>query len=53
VEVASNNPDIGAHYNFDAAASSLTNGVIQVFTYDGSNLPAGNVRFSVELIEYT
>jgi hypothetical protein len=52
VEVASNNPDIGAHYNFDAGGSSLTNAVIQVFTYDGSNLPAGNVRFSVELIEY-
>jgi hypothetical protein len=45
--------NIVAAYDFDAAGNSSTNAVIRVTTLDGSNLPAGNQRFSVELTEYT
>lgn len=45
--------NIVAAYDFDAAGNSSTNAVIRVTTLDGTNLPAGNQRFSVELTEYT
>jgi hypothetical protein len=57
-------PDIGtaqcasdanlvAAYDFDAAGNSSTNAVVRVTTLDGTNVPAGNARFSVEFTEYT
>ncbi len=57
-------PDIGtaqcasdanlvAAYDFDAAGNSSTNAVVRVTTLDGTNVPSGNQRFSVEFTEYT
>jgi hypothetical protein len=42
-----------AAYDFDAGGNSSTNAVVRVATIDGTNIPAGNTRFSVEFIDYT
>ena len=53
VAQCSTSANITAAYDFDAAGNSSTNAVIRVTTLDGTNLPAGNQRFSIELTEYT
>jgi hypothetical protein len=47
------NANLVAAYDFDAAGNSSTNAVVRVTTLDGTNVPAGNARFSVEFTEYT
>jgi hypothetical protein len=47
------NANLVAAYDFDAAGNSSTNAVVRVTTLDGTNVPAGNQRFSVEFTEYT
>lgn len=49
----SNDANIVAAYDFDAAGNSSTNAVIRVTTLDGTNLPSGLHRFSVEFTDYT
>lgn len=51
VEVASDNPELDAFYDFDHASNSASWAYIKVFSRDGSNIGAGGVRFSVTLKE--
>jgi hypothetical protein len=45
--------NISAAYDFDAAGNSSVTAVIRVSTIDGSNIGAGNYRFSVEFTDFT
>jgi len=45
--------NISAAYDFDAAGNSSVTAVIRVSTIDGSNISAGNYRFSVEFTDFT
>lgn len=45
--------NIVAAYDFDAAGNSSSNAVVRATTLDGTNIAAGNYRFSVEFTEYT
>lgn len=42
-----------AAYDYDDAGNSSTNAVVRVTTLDGTNVPVGNQRFSVEFTDYT
>jgi hypothetical protein len=47
------NSNLVAAYDYDAAGNSSTNAVVRVTTIDGTNVPAGLARFSVEFTDYT
>jgi len=47
------NSNLVAAYDFDSASNSSTNAVVRVTTIDGTNIPTGNQRFSVEFTDYT
>ena len=49
----SNDANIVAAYDYDAAGNSSSNAVVRITTLDGTNLPSGLHRFSVEFTEYT
>lgn len=53
VAQCASNGNLVAAYDYDAAGNSSTNAVIRVATLDGTNIPAGNARFSVEFKDYT
>lgn len=40
-------------YDFDNASNSSTTSYFDLVTVDGTNLPAGNQRFSVSLVDYS
>ena len=48
----STDPNIQASYDFDNASNSSTVAYIDLETMDGTNLPTGLQRFSIEFIEY-
>jgi hypothetical protein len=48
----STDPNIQASYDFDNASNSSTVAYIDLKTMDGTNLPTGLQRFSIEFIEY-
>lgn len=48
---ASNDPNIGVQYDWDDAGNTSTNGVLNIFTRDGSPLPAGTIRITAEFWE--
>jgi hypothetical protein len=48
----STDPNIQASYDFDNALNSSTVAYIDLETMDGTNLPGGLQRFSIEFIEY-
>ena len=48
----STDPNIQASYDFDNALNSSTVAYIELETMDGTNLPSGLQRFSIEFIEY-
>lgn len=48
----STDPNIQASYDFDNASNSSTVAHIDLETMDGTNLPTGLQRFSIEFIEY-
>ena len=43
---------LGWRYDWDDGSNSATNAVIEVYTYDGTNIGAGLCRVSFEFIEY-
>lgn len=49
----SNDSNIVAAYDYDAAGNSSTNAVVRITTLDGTNLPSGLHRFHVEFTDYT
>lgn len=49
----SNNANLVAAYDYDAAGNSSTNAVVRITTLDGTNVPSGLHRFSVEFSDYT
>jgi hypothetical protein len=53
VAQCANNANLVAAYDFDNVGNSSTNAVIRVTTLDGTNVPAGLARFSVEFTDYT
>lgn len=49
----SNDANIVAAYDYDAAGNSSTNAVVRITTLDGGNLPSGLHRFHVRFEDYT
>jgi len=47
------NGNLSAAYDYDNAGNSSTNAVVRVTSIDGTNIPAGLARFSVEFTDYT
>jgi len=45
--------NISGVYDFDNASNSSTTSYFNLQSVDGTNLPAGNERFSVQLVDYT
>jgi hypothetical protein len=45
--------NISGVYDFDNASNSSTTSYFNLQSVDGTNLPAGNQRFSVQLVDYT
>jgi len=52
IQCASNANIVGV-YDFDNASNSSTTSYFDLVTVDGTNIPAGNARFSVQLMDYT
>lgn len=52
IQCASNSNIVGV-YDFDNASNSSTTSYFNLRTVDATNIPAGNARFSVQLMDYT
>lgn len=52
IQCASNSNIVGV-YDFDNASNSSTTSYFDLVSVDGTNLPAGNQRFSIALVDYS
>jgi len=52
IQCASNSNIVGV-YDFDNGSNSSTTSYFNLRTVDGTNLPAGNQRFSIQLVDYS
>ena len=52
IQCASNSNIVGV-YDFDNVSNSSTTSYFNLRTVDGTNIPAGNARFSVQLVDYS